>query len=192
MGMIASLFQIGDKDGAEKLSSRLHEIDVKIIPPKSALSFKAFLRYRSPPAIEDKERGLDETGSYYLSRPHMREYSIFQNELEVYVRVPEGLEDYVKKSLKNLRYLGSKDSLVTCFEISESDAPPKECCINKLEQELSGTVVLLADFKPNSRIQKLTQLIPGNRNEEMYERTTYTMPRKIITKGKTRILVSSE
>lgn len=193
MAMVASLFQIGDIEGVKKLANHLHKIEVKIIPPKSALSFKVFMRYRSPPAVKSEEKSLDETGSYYPSRPHIREYSIFQGNLEVYVKIHKNLTSHIKKALKNIRYLGSKDSLSTCSTISEVNNPPKEeCFINKLANGIPGVVVLLADFKPNIQIQNIEkfikELIPGNRDPNIYEVAPYTIPAEIKTKGKSRVL----
>lgn len=190
MAMIASLFQLGDVNGAEIIGRNMHKIEVKIVPPKAALSFKAFLRYRSPPAVESEEKGLDETGSYYSSRPHMREYAIFQSNLEIYVRLPLDIADYGKKALKNIRYLGSKDSIVTCFDLREDNPPHDTQCVSKLDYGNPGIVVLLADFKRDIRIQNLKQLIPGNRDEEMYEKLPYTVPGNVITKGRTRVFIT--
>ncbi len=188
MAMISSLFQLGDVNGAEIVAKNMHKIEVKIVPPKAALSFKAFLRYRSPPAVESEEKGLDETGSYYPSRPHMREYAIFQDCLEIYVKLPVDIADYGKRALKNIRYLGSKDSLVTCFELREYNPPPDSQCVSKLDHGNSGIVVLLADFKQNIQIN-LEKLIPGNRDEKMYEKLPYTIPGDVMTKGRAKIFI---
>ncbi len=192
MAMIASLFQLGDVNGAEIIAKNMHKIEVKIVPPKAALSFKAFLRYRSLPAVESEEKGSDETGSYYPSRPHMREYAIFQDGLEIYVKLPVNIKDYGKKALKNIRYLGSKDSVVTCFDLRESNPPHDSQCVSKLDHGHPGIVVLLADFKKDIQIHDLKQLIPGNRDEEMYEKLPYTIPRNVITKGRTKVFITSD
>jgi len=190
MAMIASLFQLGDVNGAEIVARNMHKIEVKIVPPKAAISFKAFLRYRSPPAVESEEKGLDETGSHYPSRPHMREYAIFQDSLEVYVKLPVNIADYGKRALKNIRYLGSKDSVVTCFDLREDNPPHDSQCVSKLDYGNPGIVVLLADFKQSIQIQDLKQLIPRNRDEEMYEKLPYTIPGNVITKGRTRVFIT--
>ncbi len=197
MAMIASLFQLGDAYGAEIIAKNMHKIEVKIVPPKAALSFKAFLRYKSPPAKEKKEKTIDETGSFYPNRPHIREYAIFQGDLKIFVKLPVNAADYGKKALKNIRYLGSKDSMVTCLDVREhSTLPHDSSCVNKLESGNPGIVVILADFKfkDNSDIQelKLEELIPGNRkNKEMYENFLYTVPGKILTKGRTKIFLTN-
>lgn len=190
MAMVASLFQLGDVNGAEVIARNMHKIEVKIVPPKAALSFKAFLRYRSPPAVESEEKGLDETGSYYPSRPHMREYAIFQSNLEIYVKLPLNIAGYGKKALKNIRYLGSKDSIVTCFDLREDNPPHDTQYVSKLDHGNPSIVVLLADFKQDIQIQNLKQLIPGNKNEEMYEKLPYTVPGNVITKGRTRVFIT--
>jgi len=190
MAMIASLLQLGDVRGAEIIAKNMHKIEVKIVPPTAALSFKAFLRYRSPPAVESEEKGLDETGRYYPSRPHMREYAIFQDCLKIYVKLPVDIADYGRRALKNIRYLGSKDSVVTCFELREDDPPHDSQCVSKLDYGNPGIVVLLADFKQGIQIQSLKQLIPRNRDEEMYEKLPYTIPRNVITRGRTRVFIT--
>ena len=224
MAMIASLFQLGDVNGAKIVAKNMHKIEVKIAPPKAAISFKAFMRYVSVPEVPEcakcgwkpppslppnteiecercKEKGkrtiiyikpLQETGSYYPSRPHMREYAIFQDNLEIYIKVFENLKTQFKKALKNMRYLGSKDSLITCFDISEVDNPPqKENCVNKLNEKFPGIVVLLADFKSDIQISDIEQLIPGKRKGNMYEMAPYTISGKIRTKGKSKIFISN-
>ncbi|MCD6492295.1 MAG: hypothetical protein J7K36_00585 [Archaeoglobaceae archaeon] len=190
MAIIASLFQLGDINGAEIIAKNMHKIEVKIVPPKAALSFKAFLRYRSPPAVELEEKELDETGSYYPSRPHMREYAIFEDSLEIYVKLPVDIADYGKRALKNIRYLGSKDSVVTCFDLREDNPPHDSQSVSKLDYGNPGIVVLLADFKQNTQIQDLKQLIPGNRDEKMYEKLPYIIPGNVITKGRTRVFIT--
>lgn len=186
MAMIASLFQIGDVNAVKLLTKQMHEIEVKIVPPQSAISFKTFLRYISPPAVES-EKKLDESGSYYPTRPHMREYAIFQSNLDIYVKLPVELEKCIEKALKNIRYLGSKDSIVTCFEISKVDNPPKDQCVAKLKDSHQGIVVLLADFKTNVKIDNIKQLLPGNRDEKNYELTPYVLPGNLETISKTKI-----
>jgi len=190
MAMIASLFQLGDAKGAELLARHIHEIEVKIVPPKSAISFKAFLRYRSPPAPESGKGEIDETGSYYQSRPHMREYAIFKGNLEIYIKSAMNLKEHIEKALRNIRYLGSKDSMVTCIEISEvSEIPPENYFVSTLNSGQPGTVVLLADFDRSARVQDVKDLIPGNRNEKMYRKVPHTLPGKIETRGRSRLFV---
>jgi len=187
MAMIASLFQIGDIDGVTLLSEDIHNIEVRIVPPKAALSFKAFLRYRSPPAVES-EKGFDQTGSYYPSRPHMKEYAVFQDYLTVYVSPSRDTKNPAERALKNIRYLGAKDSMVTCIEVTEDSPEPNECA-REMTTGLSGVAVFLADFKPEVSISNAQQLIPGSRDESIYEKKPYVLPGKIMTKGKSRIFV---
>ncbi len=226
MAMIASLFQLGNVNAAEIIARNLHKIEVKIVPPKAALSFKVFMRYVSVPEVPEcpkcgwkppiglppntqvecekcKKKGkkvvipikpLQEgTGSYYPSRPHMREYAILQDNLEIYVKLPAKIADFGEKALKNIRYLGCKDSMVSCLNVLAVDTPPNDnLCVNKMEKGRPGMVVLLADFNPSSQIRRLIQLIPGMREENMYEISPYTVPGKIETKGRTKIFIRKD
>ena len=225
MAMFAALFQLGDIKGVKLLAKHIRDIEVKIVPPKAALSFKAFIRYVSVPEVPEcskcgwkppirlppnseiecercKQRGkkvtisikpIQETGSYYQSRPHIREYAIFQSNLDVYVKSPILIRDYIEKALTNIRYIGCKDSISTCFSISEVENPPEENqCVNKLALGIKGLVVILSDFNHNIQIKDIdefiTKLIPGNREEKMYEVSAYTVPVNIKTIGRCKVL----
>lgn len=187
MAMIASLFQMGDIGGVNCLSNNLAKIEVRIMPPKAALSFKAFLRYRSPPAVES-EKEMDHTGSYYPSRPYIREYALFQDDLTVYVKTPIDVKNYAEKALRNMRYLGSKDSLVSLTEMTEA-TPEEDKCAKEMTAGVTGVTVFLADFSPGALFNDVKQLIPSNRDENMYQKKRYMLPGKIVTKGRTRLFV---
>jgi len=193
MAMIASLLQLGEPEGAQKLAENIHEIDVKIIPPKSAISFKALLRYRSPPAAESKEKKFDESGSYYPSRPHTREYTIFQGNLVLYIKSPQHIKDLTKIALKNIRYLGAKDSMVTCIKILLDRKPEEGKYVSPFNSYQEGTVALLADFKQGTQhTANLISLIPTNRVKSAFENIIYTIPGKVITKGRTKIFIANQ
>ncbi|ERM92159.1 hypothetical protein O163_06695 [Caldanaerobacter subterraneus subsp. yonseiensis KB-1] len=200
MALVAALLQSGYDQTAQKLAQYLPQIDVRIIPPSSALSFKAFLRYRSVPAIESGG-GLDEAGSYYPSRPHTREYALFSDELRIFLGLPKGLLNEeafdeellkpVKKALRLLRYLGSKDSLVTCLYLQNLEEKEIEVAktakkFQEVNQGTSGAVVLAVDFNPDIR-PNLMDLIPGVRRKEHYECFPLVLPGRIISKGRSKI-----
>lgn len=190
MALIAALLQNGDEKLAQQLAPQLPQVKVYILPPASAFSFKAFLRYRSVPAVEAAV-ALDESGSYYPSRPHMREYALFEDTLTIFLGLPDSnLLDTVKRALRNIRYLGCKDSIVTCLDVQEvpQNTLPGDKVVQPLSSNRSGSVILGADFI-NSVEPDLKDLIPGSRKEEHYHRhpPLFTLPGRIIVKGRTRI-----
>lgn len=181
---------MGDMIGIQELLNKLAKIEIKIMPPKAAISFKAFMRYRSPPAVES-EKEMDQTGSLYPSRPYIREYALFHDNLTVFVKTPINLKKHVEKALRNIRYLGCKDSLVSLVEITE-ETPEEEKCVRELATiGVSGVAVLLADFCPETEFNDIKQLIPGNRDENMYQKKRYILPGRILTRGKTRLFARS-
>jgi hypothetical protein len=194
MSMIASLLQSGDVNSAKRLAPWLPQIDVRIVPPYSAFSFKAFLRYRSVPAVESANElantnELDETGSYYYSRPHTREFALFQDKITVFLGLPEeSLLEIAKRALKNVRYLGCKDSLVTCLcveEVTEDDVRNSPV-VQRFQEGVAGIVVLGADFNGSAAV-RLRDLIPSLRDEEHYFLLHLVLPGRIFVKGRTRI-----
>lgn len=190
MAMMASLFQTGDISGIQDLFNNIAKIEVRIMPPKAALSFKAFMRYRSPLAVES-EKEMDQTGSLYPSRPHIREYALFHDNLTVFVKIPIGTKEHAEKALRNIRYLGCKDSLVSLIKITEETPEEHKCARELATIGVSGVAVLLADFCPEIIFSNISQLIPGNRDESMYQKKRYLLPGKISTRGKTRLFVRS-
>jgi len=188
MSMIASLLQSSDVNSAERLAPWLPQIDVRIVPPYSAFSFKTFLRYRSVPAVESAIE-LDETGSYYHSRPHTREFAMFQDKITVFLGLPEeSLLEIAKRALKNVRYLGCKDSLVTCLcveEVTEDDVRNSPV-VQRFQEGVAGIVVLGADFNGSAAV-RLRDLIPSLRDEEHYSLLHLVLPGRIFVKGRTRI-----
>lgn len=186
--MVASLLQRGKSDEAEQLVKALPQTRVHIVPPEAAFSFKAFLRYRSVPAVESAAN-LDETGSYYPSRPHTREYAIFQGDLTVYISTLSSVKSVAKEALRNIRYLGCKDSLVWNHnDVEEVNELPDALFVCPLSEERPGAVVLLADVLPEAHLC-LNAIIPGQREEGHYTQNPFTLPGNISTKGRTRLFI---
>ncbi len=185
--MVASLLQLGRHGDAEQLTRVLPQVEIRIVPSSAAFSFKAFLRYRSVPAVESAEE-LDETGSLYPSRPHTREYSLLQGDLVIFVGIPEQVRAIALDALRNIRYLGCKDSLVWCKEVTLIDQPDTRTIVQPLKEQQPGAVVLLADIKPDSAIE-LPQIIPGQRREEHYELKAFSLPGTITTFRRTKVFI---
>jgi len=190
MALVASLLQSGDAESAKQLAPLLPQIEVRIVPPPSAFSFKAFLRYRSVPAVES-DGDLDESGSYYPSRPHTREYALLEGEIIVFVGLPDkSILEIVKTALQRIRYLGCKDSLVTCRGVEEAneDEVRESKTVQPLQESAHGSVILGADFKGSVNIQ-LEDLIPASRKDDHYlsPPPLFILPGKIIVKARTRI-----
>lgn len=181
--MVASLLQLGRHTEAESLTRVLPQVEIRIVPPAAAFSFRAFLRYRSVPAVESAGR-LDESGSFYPSRPHTREYSLFQGDLAIFVGVPQTMQSIALEALKNIRYLGCKDSLAWCREVRLINQPNVQV-VQPIGAGQAGAVILLADLNQNATIE-LLQIIPGQRHEEHYIKRPYTLPGNISTAGRTK------
>ncbi|MER3502137.1 MAG: hypothetical protein C4295_11855 [Candidatus Fervidibacterota bacterium] len=190
MALIAALLQKGDDQSAQQLANYLPQMEVRIVPPKSAFSFKAFLRYHSVPAVESAG-GLDESGSYYPSRPHTREFALLEDSITIFLGLPDkSIVDIARNALANIRYLGCKDSLVTCWEVQKVDESELRNAktAQRLSTDIGGPVILAADFESSAKVE-LQDLIPGSRKEEHYRRPpyVYVLPGQIIVKGRTRI-----
>ncbi len=194
MAMMASLLQKGEYQKASQLVAHLPKIEVRIAPPSAAFSFKAFLRYRSVPAVESAG-GMDESGSFYPSRPHTREYALFADDLVIFVGLSENaIKGIIEKALRHIRYLGCKDSLVWCKSVTEVEASMVEqgATVPQLKEGKAGTIVLLADFKRDVQIKELKEIIAGQRKEEHYQPSPFVLPGQITTRGRTRLFVNGK
>ncbi len=194
MAMIAALLQRGEDQRAKQLAPYLPQIEVRIVPPSAAFSFKAFLRYRGVPAVESAAN-LDESGSLYPSRPHTREYALLASDLVIFVGLPDTkICCLVMEALQNIRYLGCKDAQVWCRSVQEVDqtALQENPVITPLAKGQAGAVVLLADFVPNVSLT-LEDLIPGNRQQAHYQCPSppFVLPGQIKTHGRTRLFLRS-
>lgn len=190
MSMVAALLQRGEHAEAEKLALALSRIKVKIVPPSAAFSFKAFLRYRSVPAVESAG-SLDDTGSFYPSRPHTREYALFADDLTVFIGLQDDqLKPVVEKALCSIRYLGCKDSQVWCRKVGvvKPDEIENTPHVVPFSGRVAGEVILGADFADDARLT-MKDLIPGSRKEEHYRRYPFVLPGRISVKGRTRVFV---
>ena len=191
MAMIAALLQKGEAQKAKDLAPHLPLIEVRINPPSAAFPFKAFLRYRSVPAVESAGN-IDESGSYYPSRPHTREYALFADDLTIFVGLPtENIKHLAEEALQNIRYLGCKDSQVWCREIHKVETLPDEVFVTKMSKRQAGTVYLLDDFNPDAKLT-LESLIPGQRRKKDFQGPQpYVLPGHIKTRARTRIFIKN-
>jgi len=193
MSMVAALLQRGEHAEAEKLAPVLPQINVRVVPPSAAFSFKAFLRYRSVPAVESAI-GLDETGSFYPSRPHTREYALFADDLTVFIGLQDDqLKPVVERALCSIRYLGCKDSQVWCrkVEVVTFDEVQGAPHVVPFSEGLTGVMILGADFVDDARLT-LEDLIPGNRKKEHYRNSSFVLPGRISVKGRARVFVRQD
>lgn len=183
--MVAALLQLGRHNEAQSLTQVLPQVEIRIVPPKAAFAFKAFLRYRSVPAVESAGE-LDESGSFYPSRPHTREYSLFQGDLVIFVGIPQDVKAIALDALKAIRYLGCKDSIVWCKEVTPVNKSDIKAVVQPLKEQQPGAVVLLADVKQGITLE-LRQIIPGQRDESHYVHQPYTLYGSIKTRGRTKV-----
>ncbi len=183
--MVAALLQLGKHSEAQSLTQVLPQTEIRIVPPSAAFAFKAFLRYRSVPAVE-AAGNLDESGSFYPSRPHTREYSLFQGDLVIFVCVPQTVQSLALEALKNIRYLGCKDSLVWCREARLINQPDVQTVVQPIGAGQAGAVILLADLNREASIE-LPQIIPGQRQEDHYIQCPYVLPGNIMTINRTKL-----
>jgi len=189
MAMVASLLQGGEYNQVENLVQNLPKMEVRIVPPTAATSFKALLRYRSVPSVESVGR-IDEVGSLYPSRPHTREYTLYSDELVLFVGLPrDDLKPLARAALQNIRYLGCKDSIVWCREVIDAQYIEVERAhaVRPLSESRVGFAVLLADFSPTATVDGLRDIIHGNRKEQNYRIERHVLPGELVIKGRTSI-----
>lgn len=186
MALVAVFLREGRREEAEGVVNAMLHVEVRIKPPDGGIGFRAFLRYTRVP--EAGKRTLTETGGIYGISPHTREYVIWSGHLSIYLLIPEKPSALFKEALWKIPYLGAKDSLVSCINVSEEKPDESECVIElkteMLEIAKRGFIVRLAELKGSP---DLMELIPTQRKEEHYRHGFFLVPGTLRASGKTKI-----
>lgn len=190
MALVAALARTGDIEKAQRLASYLPYLpEFHIVPPAGAVTFKAFMRYVRPPVDPTVQDG--NTGGYYSVSPHIREFTLWQEHLGVYVKCPVEIKETLEQALWDITYLGAKDSQVTCLCVKElPSAPDMEMCVRPVTnaEDITevGPIFRFADFAPN-RPLTLEKLIPFSRDKKDYTDGFYMLPGTLRGSGRAKI-----
>lgn len=123
----------------------------------------------------------------------IREYITFSGPLSVYIDISESLRKDAASSMKNIRYLGSSDSICNCLEINEKAKPALEHLARPHQEEkANGIIFQLRDFTSEATFGKINRY---GHEKLVVERDVriapYILPLKIDKRGKNFVTYSA-
>lgn len=194
MAMLASFLREGESTKAQQLLD-LFPLNIKIRPPEGAIIYRGIMRYVRPPKnAEDVDKN---TGAGYKISPHFREFALLDGCLEVFVETSSENKTLIFEALEQIPYLGTKDSLVTCVQVQEVEAPPQDCLQTLTEFQPDAhqgdlVMVQLANFDSKSIKDKkkpltLENLIPSQRLKQHYSLEPYVMHGRMEASGNVKL-----
>lgn len=188
LALLATLLDRGRVAEAGRLAGALDQIEVRVRPPAAAVVFRALLRYVRPPSKPPRTAGeLDAgTAGHYKISPHYREVALWSEAVEVWVGTPGEVADLVAEGLPRIRYLGAKDSQVTCLACEAVDGPPPADAYVPLGPDgtpAQGVIVQLADVVKPLRV---ATAIPGGRRRGDFAIRPHVLPGRLVARGGTR------
>ena len=119
----------------------------------------------------------------------IREYSIFEGSIKVYIDVLPDVKDKISLGLKKIRYIGSSDSLCYCLgEISEEEPEQEKVARPYDEKEVikgENVILQLTDFTDEVTFNKIN---PYNKKEKPklgkdIKLVPHILPLKIMKRG---------
>lgn len=150
--------------------------------PNHLTVFRAFIKRLKKKRLEagfDKSFGI-------------REYVTFSGPIVVYIDIPENLKNDVMSAMKNIRYLGSSDSICHCLDISEKAKPKlEELARPHKEGKANGIIFQLRDFTREATFAKINRY--GHEKlvlERDMKIAPYILPLKVEKRGKNFITYS--
>lgn len=169
LGIVSSLFSIGEADEAQRFLSIVHQCGVVVDAPNGMVFFRAFHQLRR---YETRKYGANPRFGLTKINQGTREYGLVDGVITLYIGTPHNHQEAVYKALTNLRHLGTSDSL--CSLASSVEACIKPTCqeviytpSTELAQEIrsqgvsvlghSVTMLTLSCFKNDHPVEQTLQ-----------------------------------
>lgn len=168
LGIVSTLFMLGKSDEAQNFINSISNCEVLVDSPEGIIFFRAFHQLRR---YETLKYGANPRFGLTKINQGTREYGLVDGLLTIYVGVQSEQTKTTKFALKNLRHLGTHDSICSLWrdvEICNKPLPqnvlylPSQEVVSELRKELfevleNGLSILtLSTFKKGEKLnQKL-------------------------------------
>lgn len=164
----------GNVSEGRRIFDLVKTLKVCVVPPPRMVRFRAFIKRLKP----REGRLLESTG--------VRDYFLLDGPLSVYMEVPQGHADEIRKLLLRIRRFGTSDSLCWCAKVSE-EAPDKALChqqLVSLAPTQHGLVVRLSDLSTKSQFDGFNPF-GGNAARAKLDKQVYVLPLTVKRSGET-------
>lgn len=171
------------------LFQQIRDAVVTVELPEKIAFFKAFMKRLKKKRKENQfKTSFGIITERFESTFGIREYILYDGFLTIYLNVSKDIAEEVSKTLKNIQYFGTSDSVCLCFE-SGAMEPPLERCIkpcNRQEETIlkNGMVFLLSDFTEKTTFEAINPFSDKRMKKEDLTLKPYIFPIKIEKKDK--------
>lgn len=179
----------GNIEKGKTLFQHIRDAAVTVELPERIVFFKAFMKRLKK---KRKEKQLKTPFGVIIERFEstfgIREYILYDGALTIYLNASKNIAEEVSKTLKNIQYFGTSDSICLCSE-SGAMEPLLERCIkpcNKQEQTIlkNGMVFLLSDFTEKTTFEAINPFSRKRMKKEDLTLKPYIFPIKVEKKDK--------
>jgi CRISPR/Cas system-associated protein Cas5 (RAMP superfamily) len=172
----ALISQTGDIQKTRNFFNGIKTSEILFGLPEYLTIYKAFIKRLKK---RRQERGFDRTFG-------IREYVTLSGPLTIYLNVLEKLKNEVFLALKNIRYIGSSDSICSCMKVYEDVEPQPQSLARPYETEKTdGIIFQLRDFKEEATFDKVNRY--SNKKLALQRDiriVPYILPLKVEKRGK--------
>jgi CRISPR/Cas system-associated protein Cas5 (RAMP superfamily) len=177
LALISALIsQTGDIQKTRNFFDGIKTAEILFGLPEHLTIYKAFIKRLKK---KRQEIGFDRTFG-------IREYVTLSGPLTIYINVIEKLKNEVFLALRNIRYIGSSDSICSCTKIYEDIKPQPQSLARPYEAEKTeGIIFQLRDFKEEATFDKVNRY--SNKKlalQQDIKVVPYILPLKVEKRGK--------
>lgn len=179
----------GDIEKGKMLFQHIRNATVTTELPEKMVFFKAFMKRLKK---KRKEKQLKTPFGIITERFEstfgIREYIIYDGFLTIYLNASKDIAEEVSKTLKNIQYFGTSDSICLCFESGTMDPPLERCmkpCHGQEEAILkNGVIFLLSDFTEKTTFEAINPFSSKKMKKEDITLKPYVFPIRVEKKDK--------
>jgi len=179
----------GDIEKGKMLFQHIRDTAVTVELPERIVFFKAFMkRLKNKRKEEQLKTPFGIITERFESTFGIREYILYDGFLIIYLNVLKNIAEEISKTLKNIQYFGTSDSICFCFE-SGTREPPLERCIKPCHRQeettlKNGMIFLLSDFTEKTTFEAINPFSSKKMKKEDLTLKPYVFPIKVEKKDK--------
>jgi hypothetical protein len=160
LGIVSTLFSIGDADAAARLLATAHQCEVIVDAPNGVVFYRAFHQLRR---YRTMKWGNDPRYGFTTINQGTREYGLVDGAMTLYVGAPEEHSGAIEAGLLNLRHLGTSDSLCSLVaSVEQCDKPERILYlpIGEVSQANHSQVATIVTLSRFIRTRPILQTMP--------------------------------
>jgi len=166
LGIVSTLFSIGDADAAKRLLATAHQCEVVVDAPNGVVFYRAFhqlRRFHTYYNNKDPKKGVNPRYGFTTINQGTREYGLVDGSMTLYIGAPAEHRNAIETGLLNLRHIGTSDSLCSLVASVERCNKPERILylpISEASQANSSQVATIITLSRFIRNRPVLQTLP--------------------------------